>query len=157
MTQRKKLELDLNTSKEVELLFDEPVSGEGPYGTYHLYAVKSDNEEYSFFANDDVNEQLKNLSCGDKAILTKLSTQRGNRTFSKIIVETSKVKQPVKESEPEDPIIEDEYTDHLYDIMLSSYRDALKIQSELNGLVEVSRVAITLFIARSKGNGYNNH
>lgn len=39
--------------------------------------------------------------------------------------------------------------DTFYEIMLSSYKDALQIQSELNGMVDVSRIAITLFIARS--------
>jgi hypothetical protein len=37
--------------------------------------------------------------------------------------------------------------------MLNSYQDALKIQEQLNGMVDVNRIAITLFIARSKIKG----
>jgi hypothetical protein len=37
--------------------------------------------------------------------------------------------------------------------MVTSYEDAMKIQEKLNGMVDVNRIAITLFIARSKVNG----
>ena len=36
---------------------------------------------------------------------------------------------------------------------MNSYEDAVKIQEKLNGMVDVNRIAITLFIARSKING----
>jgi len=34
--------------------------------------------------------------------------------------------------------------------MLQSYKDAMKIQTELGGMMDVKSLAVTLFIARSK-------
>ena len=39
--------------------------------------------------------------------------------------------------------------------MLASCRDAQKIQEEIHG-IDVNRIAITLFIGRSKTGGYSN-
>jgi hypothetical protein len=38
--------------------------------------------------------------------------------------------------------------------MMSSYRDALEISKELNGMADSEKIAITLFIARSKQNSF---
>ena len=42
--------------------------------------------------------------------------------------------------------------DNFYDLMLTSCRDAVKIQNELGGLMDAKSLAVTLFIARSKIN-----
>lgn len=44
-------------------------------------------------------------------------------------------------------------TDYFYDLMLTSCRDAVRIQNELGGLMDAKSLAVTLFIARSKING----
>lgn len=142
MTQRNKLELAVNQPTEIELLYDEPVTGRSQYGNYFMYAVNSNGQEYTFFAPEEVHSQLKGLSKGDKAVITKLASQRGNK-----IVTTYDVRTESKEEEPDSP---DESGDNFYEIMLQSYRDAIKITSELNGMADPSRIAITLFIARSK-------
>jgi len=41
MTQRTKLELPINRPVEIELLYDEPVTGKSQYGQYYMYAVNS--------------------------------------------------------------------------------------------------------------------
>jgi hypothetical protein len=43
-------------------------------------------------------------------------------------------------------------TDYFYDLMLTSCRDAVKIQNELGGLMDAKSLAVTLFIARFKIN-----
>ena len=110
-----------------------------------MYAVKCNGEEYTFFAPEEVHEKLKNLGKGDKAVITKLAAQRGN----KLAVTYEVVKE-------EDQEVEDEErkSDSLYELLLKSYRDALEIQKELNGMIDIEKAAITLFIARSKINGH---
>ena len=155
MTQRSKLELEVNESKTIELLYDEPVVGESQYGTYNLYAVRCGGREYSFFATDSVHEQLKNLRRGDKATITKLAVNRGNKVITTYAVEVLKEQVAAGDTQLTEESSENtDSTDSLYEIMLNSYEDALKIQAELNGLVDVSRVAITLFIARAKNGNY---
>lgn len=48
--------------------------------------------------------------------------------------------------------------DNLYKILLQSYKDAIELQKELNGMIDIEKAAITLFIARSKlnGNGFKS-
>ena len=126
--------------------------GNSTYGEYFLYAVKQgNNEEYNFFAPEEVHVKLKELHKGDKVQITKIATQSGSKILTDYelkVVYTSNGKQ----KEQTQPVNADIY----FQAMLSSYQDALKIQEQLNGMVDVNRIAITLFIARSKvnGNGY---
>jgi len=136
----------------LELLFDEPMVGQSKYGSYNLYAVKNGTDtEYSFFAPDDVHEKLKEMHKGDRFEITKTAEQKGTKIVTKH--EVKLLAQPTQPSPSNNNIQKDSY----FEAMLSSYRDALKIQDELNGMVDVNRIAITLFIARSKinGNGYS--
>ena len=152
MPERKKMELELNKSQTLELLFDEPMVGQSKYGEYYLYAVKNgSNTEYSFFAPAEVNEQIKTLRKGDRFEITKLAEKQGTKIITKFDVKVLENKPPA--SNP--PIQPNK--DNYFEAMLASYQDALKIQEQLNGMVDVNRIAITLFIARSKinGNGYN--
>lgn len=126
--------------------------GQSKYGEYYLYAVKNgSNTEYSFFAPVEVKEQIKTLRKGDKFEITKLAEQKGTKIITKFDVKILENKPPA--SNP--PIQPNK--DNYFEAMLTSYQDALKIQEQLNGMVDVNRIAITLFIARSKinGNGYN--
>jgi hypothetical protein len=156
MTERRKLELQLNKPTEVELLYDEPVIGSSQYGEYFLYAVKSEGNEYAFFAPVEVHQELQSLRRFDKAIITKLAAQRGTKLITKYVVESNvEVNKEIK-STPEEMgqggDIEGipNQTDQLYSIMLNCYKDALNIQTDLNGMVDIEKIAITLFIARSK-------
>jgi len=130
------------------LLFDNPVTGQSRYGDYFLYMVKDQSGvEYSLFAPDEVHEKLKDLKKGDRFSLTKEAGQNGK----KIIIKFSVIKTGSKEPETNNAS-----KDNYFEAMLTSYQDALKIQEQLNGMVDVNRIAITLFIARSKinQNGY---
>lgn len=167
MTQRPKLEIQVNTSTEIELLYDDAIIGRNEYGDYFLYAVRSKGQEYSLFAHPEVHQALSKLSKGDRAIITKLVSQRGSRYIVRWDV------QPVKQSEIDNSIDTDDLItgkineqshdeipslkDNLYMILRSSYIDALELQKELNGMIDIEKAAITLFIARSKVNVSNSN
>lgn len=156
MTKRMKLELAINKPVTIELLYDEPVTGKSEFGNYNMYAVSVNGNEYSYFAPDEVHIELSKLSKGDKAIITKIAAQRGSKLVTKYEVkllnqpkpksEVVSIGQAIEEILPE---ISDE-PDEFFHIMKRSYSDALKINSELNGMADPAKIAITLFIARSK-------
>lgn len=154
MTERKKLELQLNQPSTIELLFDRCHVGQSSYGEYYLYAVRNGDgsTEYSFFAPPEVHEQLKSLKKGDKAKILKLAEQTGSKIETKYDIQLYPVAQKVSTN---DTVTTG--SDSYFSAMLSSYEDAIRIQEKLNGMVDVNRIAITLFIARSKvnGNGFN--
>lgn len=167
MTQRPKIEIQVNTSTEIELLYDDAIIGRNEYGDYFLYAVRSKGQEYSLFAHPEVHQALSKLSKGDRAIITKLVSQRGSRYIVRWDV------QPVKQTEIDNSIDTDDLItgkineqshdeipslkDNLYMILRSSYIDALELQKELNGMIDIEKAAITLFIARSKVNVSNSN
>ena len=141
------MELELNKPQSLELLFDQPMVGQSRFGEYYLYTVKNGtDEEYSFFAPAEVNEQIKTLKKGDRFEITKLAEQKGTKIITKYEVKILQRPSPPHSTQ-----------DNYFSALLASYQDALKIQEELNGMVDVNRIAITLFIARSKitPNGYN--
>ncbi len=150
MTERRKLELQLNVPTEIELLYDEPVVGKSQYGDYYLYAVKSLETEFAFFAPEEIHTELQNLKRGDKAIVTKSAEQRGNKLVTKYIFELPNEDELNNPVEPK-PVrtSKEPQTDKLYDIMLNCYKDAARLQNEFS-MVDIEKVAITLFIARSK-------
>ncbi len=146
-----KLELELNKPVKIELLQDQPLIGTSRYGDYTLYSVRNGNgEEYSFFPDKEVHEKLKDLKRGDKVEICKRAEQKGSKIVTsfdvKVLNSNSSSSSPTQSNK-----------DNYFQTMLSSYQDAQKIQEELNGMVDVNRIAITLFIARSKisPNGYN--
>jgi hypothetical protein len=146
------LDLKLNVPVGLELLFEEPVVGQSTYGDYYLYAVKQgNNEEYNFFAPEELHEQMKGLHKGNKVEITKLAEQKGSKILTKYDLKViSNGNGSNGKNEPTSS------NDNLYQIMLQSCRDAVRIQNELGGLMDAKSVAVTLFIARSKlnGNGY---
>jgi hypothetical protein len=148
--ERKKLDLKLNQPATLELLFEEPVVGQSTYGDYYLYAVKQgNNEEYNFFAPEELHEQMKGLHKGNKVEITKLAEQKGSKVITKydLKVISNGNGKIVSDNEPK-TVARDNY----FDIMLASYLDALRIQENLNGMVDVNKIAVCLFIARSKVN-----
>lgn len=128
--------------------------GNSQYGEYYLYIVRNGggDTEYSFFAPQEVHEQLKNLKRGSRAVVTKFAEQKGNKIITRYEVSAE---QAPKKLSSDDTVLAG--GDGYFSAMLNSYLDAMKIQEKLNGMVDVNRIAITLFIARSKvsGNGFN--
>jgi hypothetical protein len=150
MAERKKLDLKLNQPATLELLFEEPVVGNSSYGEYFLYAVKQgNNEEYNFFAPSELHEQMKSLHKGNKIEITKLAEQKGSKIITNYNLKLISNGNGKKVSETETNTIA---RDNYFDIMLASYLDALRIQENLNGMVDVNKIAVCLFIARSKVN-----
>lgn len=149
------MELELNKPTALELLFDEPIKGQSKYGDYFLYAVKNgSDEEYSFFAPEEVHSELMKFRKGDKVQITKTAEQNGKKIVTtydvKVLSNCKEADDKSKSSLPANG------KDNYYDIMLHSCKDAIKIQSELGGLFDGKSLAVTLFIARTKinGNGY---
>jgi len=131
----------------LELLYDEPMVGQSRFGEYYLYAVKNGtDQEYSFFAPAEVNEQIKSLRKGERFEITKLAEQKGTKIVTSYKVEKKNLESPVNDTNKST-------NDNFYELMLSSCRDAVKIQNELGGLMDAKSLAVTLFIARSKING----
>ncbi len=154
MTQRQKLELPINQTVEIELIYDEPVTGKSQYGQYYMYAVEYDGSEYTYFAPEDVHLKLSSMHKGDRATITKLASQQGNKLVTVYDVKPiNSGNNPLPDNDNSDtPIFSPEQDDDdgLYEIMLQSYRDAIRITRELNSLADPSRIAITLFISRTK-------
>lgn len=148
-----KLELELNKPVKIEILQDQPLIGTSRFGEYYLYNVRNGNgQEYSFFPDKEVHEKLKDLSKGDKVEICKRAEQKGTKILTTFDV---KVLQNTIESpeKPNNKTLDDNY----YELMLTSCRDAVRIQNELGGLMDAKSLAVTLFIARSKitPSGYN--
>lgn len=147
--ERKKLELQLNKPVKIELLQDQCLIGTSRYGEYYLYNIRNGgNEELSYFADKEVHEKLKDLRKGDKVEINKRAEQKGSK-----IVTSFDVK--VLQNNADSPVIQNNKIpdDNYYELMLSSCRDAVRIQNELGGLMDAKSLAVTLFIARSKING----
>lgn len=131
------------------MLFDKPTVGNSQYGEYYLYGIRNGDgsTEYNFFAPAEVHEKLKILKKGDKVTLTKLAEQKGSKIVTKYDVQVQTPEKIISNNDTLQTI-----KDNYFEAMLSSYEDAIKIQEKLNGMVDVNRIAITLFIARSKLN-----
>lgn len=152
--------MQLNTPCLIELLADKPAIGKSAYGDYFLYSVRNGDgkTEQSYFAPSEVHEQLKSLKKGSKVSITKLAEQKGTKivTHYDVRVLSGQSDEPTKQNNPsqnesENPIQE---SDNLFELMLLSCRDAVRIQQELGGLMDPKSIAVTLFIARSKVNGF---
>lgn len=159
MVQRQKLELEVNKPVKIELLYDEPITGENQYGNYSLYAVKVEGSEYAFFPNAEVHESLKQLKAGDKAVVTKLATQRGKKMVAKYDVAINGNSATSTDKASDSQISEDKekvVTDSYSEIMLQSLKDGLEISNEISGLSldHIIRISLSLFIQRTK-NGSN--
>ena len=146
--ERKKLELQINSPVNLQLLFDEPLVGESKFGEYYMYSVQNGEEEYSFFAPLSVHEQLKNKPKGTKFQLTKTATQNGKKLVTDFEI---KFLNNGKEEKRAEPMPEE---NGYYEAMLQSYAEATKIQNQFSA-VNLNQCAVTLFIARTKTNGFN--
>ena len=83
--------------------------------------------------------------------MTKTATQKGKKlvTDYEVIFQNNGIK------EEKDPATNPEDNGY-YQAMLQSYAEATKIQSKFSA-VNLNQFAVTLFIARTKTNGFNNY
>lgn len=146
--ERKKLELQINSPINLQLLFDDPLVGENSFGKYYCYALGNGENEYSFFAPLSVHEQLKDKRKGEKFTITKTATQKGKKLVTDFEIKFSNNNQKIA---PETGKSDSE----LFSAMQKSYAEATQLQAKYSA-VNLNQAAITLFIARTKSNGFNN-
>ncbi|MBT8387642.1 MAG: hypothetical protein KJO12_09550 [Ignavibacteria bacterium] len=147
--ERKKLELEVNKPVSLALLFDSPIAGESQYGKYFMYGVENGSEEFNFFAPLKVHEELKDKPRGTRFQLTKTATQKGKKLVQDFMIKLLDNGKEVQNSESK--LEENGY----YEAMLKSYTEATRIQNKFSA-VNLNQCAITLFIARTRTNGFNN-
>ena len=140
--ERKKLELQINSPVNLQLLFDEPLIGESRFGEYYMYAVNDGKEEYSFFAPLSVHEQLKDKPKGTKFQITKSAKQKGKKLVTdyevKFLDNGNEKVQQLKSN-----------GNYYFDEMKKSFEEATTLQKSFNGL-NLNSVALSLFISRTK-------
>ena len=147
---RKKLELEANKPVNLALLFDSPIEGESQYGKYFMYGVQNGSEEFNLFASLKVHEQLKNKSRGTRFEIIKTAQQKGKKLVQDFEI---KFLDNGKEAQRSESIPEE---NGYYEAMLKCYEEATRIQKQFSP-ASVSQTAITLFIAKTKTNGFNNN
>lgn len=145
----KKLELNPNEKKVLELRSDQPKTGNSSYGDYFLYTVKNGTgEDYSFFApNEKVHSALKDLKRGTKFEITKTAKQSQSGKEIKVDYEVNVLEANNSELPP--PPTQDDF---YYTAMERSFSDAIRIQNKFNGMANVNQLAVTIYISRLKQN-----
>lgn len=149
--ERKKLDLQINSPINLQLLFSDPIVGESKFGEYYMYGVKNGEDEYSFFAPLSVHEQLKGKPKGTRFQITKTATQKGKKLITDF--EVKFLENGIKEEKKAEPKSE---SNGYYEAMLKSYEDAAKIQQKYSA-VNLNQCAVSIFIARVNKNGFNNN
>ncbi len=141
----KKLELNPNEKKILELRSEQPKIGKSSYGDYYLYTVKNGTgEDYSFFApNEKVHKALKDLKRGTKFEIIKTAQQSGkdikvDYEIKILAIENSEIATPSGTE------------DFYYAAMEKSFSDAIRIQNKFNGMANVNQLAVTIYISRLK-------
>lgn len=151
--ERPKLELEINRPSKIRLMFDDAITGESQYGKYYLYAVTNGNDnEYSFFAPEEVHNVLKDHNKGSEFLITKLVSQgKGKKlnTVWEVQIVGDDGKNNAINSSKTAP------TNSYLDSMLQSFADAIKVQERYNG-ANPNQLAITMFIQRTKNNGFSD-
>jgi hypothetical protein len=155
-----KLELALNESVKLKLLKDKCYEGQNSYGPFYLYAVEHDGAEKIIFLTSPIHNAIveAKLKTGDEFILRKTAVQSGKKLTPQISIEFVERLQaapiPVtvstRSAEGSVPAVAG---DNLKAIMLQCVKDAADIVRDSGvqlGNDELQRLAVTLFITRSK-------
>lgn len=146
-----KLDLILNKPLVIRLMQSSPAKGESMYGKWWLYNVEDDNhKEHSFFAPEQVQKFIEEnqIRKGDVIQITKTMVKNGRNNVLDFQIELIS-----RNTEPETK----QTGSHSDDIaiMKDCLKSAIELQSELGPVVDVNRIALSLYISRSKnGNGY---
>ena len=153
MAERKKLELELNKTMSLELLFDEPMIGQ----SQDMVSITCTQLRMELMLNIHslhLQKLMNKLNHFVKVKDLKSQSLLNKKELRLLLVMMLKCKRRNLESPVND--INKNSNDNFYELMLTSCRDAVKIQNELGGLMDAKSLAVTLFIARSKinQNGY---
>jgi len=77
-----------------ELLYDSPRTGDGQYGTWYLYGMKYEGQEWSVFASKGLNERLERYRKGDNVVIEKMESPEGFSYYDVIPAEGTQVSTP---------------------------------------------------------------
>ena len=145
------VELKLNEEVRLKLRFDKCLVGKNAGGPYYLYGVtKDDGKDFSFFAPEDIHAQIVacGLKTGSEFILRKVAGHNGKKLTGELVFEAVPQNDKAKHSNGND-----NRADNYKELMLQSLQDAVEIAKDVNG-IDVQRIGMTVFIARTKSNGY---
>ena len=157
---REKLTLNLNESARLRLLKDKCFEGQNSYGAFFLYNVEHYGIEKAFFATPEIHHAIveAKLTAGNEFILRKTAVQNGKKLTPQMSIEFVERQQaapmPIptltRSAEGSVPAVAQ---DNLKAIMLQCVKDAADIVRDSGvqlGNDELQRLAVTLFITRSK-------
>jgi len=158
-----KLDLQVNIPATIKLLMDKPVTGSNAYGNWYLFGVEYEGEEYSFFATEEVAKfaEENNLRKGDSIKVTKTFVKVGKKnqtSYQLEIVSKGQQSDPASNGTGQSVVngnthingnangqfVED------YNVMHDCLAQGIKLQQDLGSVIDVNRIAITLFITRTK-------
>jgi len=146
-----KLELQVNIPAKIKLLQDKPATGTSQYGQWWLYNVSFDEKEYSMFTPEPVQKFIEDnqLKKGDEIEVTKTLTKQGRTNVIDFSINLIS-KQNGQDTKSNGNGKSDDIK-----IMRECFKSAMELQSELGSIVDINRVGLSLYIARTKnGNGY---
>ncbi len=141
----------------LRLLKDKCFEGQNSYGSYFLYTVEHDGIEKIIFLTPPIHNAIveAKLTTGDEFILRKTAVQNGKKLTPQISIEfvertaTAPIPAAVSATSVETAVPQD----NLKAIMLQCVKDAADIVRDSGvqlGNDELQRLAVTLFITRSK-------
>jgi hypothetical protein len=143
------VDVQLGQSTRLKLLRNEPITGSSSFGPYHLYPVVNEQGiEEAFFAPEELHTVIKDrgLKSGDEFILSRVQNGKPGSTKLEISI-IGKSEMP------------EGRTDHLKETMQVCLQDAASLVESVKQLAlraeDARSIALTLFIARTKANGFN--
>lgn len=147
-----KLDLQVNIPATITLLMDKPVTGSNAYGNWYLFGVEHEGQEYSFFATEEVAKFAfeNNLRKGDSLKVTKTLVKVGKKNQTSYQLEIIHKGQAVINGNAKLPLNGNSQTSDDYQIMHDCLAQGIKLQQALGSVIDVNRIAITLFITRTK-------
>jgi len=149
-----KLDLQVNQPATIKLLMDKPVTGSNAFGDWYLFGVSYEGQEYSFFATEDVAKftEENNLRKGDSIKVTKTIIKIGKKnqtSYQLEIVNKGQQSHPASNGNGQVATNGNGQADD-YKVMHDCLAQGIKLQQDLGSVIDVNRIAITLFITRTK-------
>jgi hypothetical protein len=141
----------------LKLLKEKCYEGQNSYGPFFLYSVEHDGLEKIIFLTSPIHNAIAEakLTTGDEFILRKTAVQNGKKLTPQISIEFVErplaAPIPVSAATRSSDIVMPQ--DNLKAIMLQCVKDAADIVRDSGvqlGNDELQRLAVTLFITRSK-------
>ena len=154
--QNKKLELKLGEMVRVKLLRDKAYEGSSAYGKYYLYAVEHEGTEKSFFAPEEIHQQIvaHGLKAGSEFTLKKIAERNGKKITGQLVFELVPPTAPEEQIKPGPTNGNDAYREIMEHcladaiaIVKSAQADGVPFQAE-----DLRAISSCLFIARTRIN-----